>query len=81
MLLQIAAFELSRRRRMLSSYVYVAVLFAFGLMSMLASGGAFASVAVGVGSDRVHANAPELLHGLILSLSHFGLIITAAVFG
>ena len=81
MLIQIAAFELSRRRRMLSSYVYFAVLFAFGLLSMLAAGGAFASVSVAVGSDKVYANAPELLHGLLLTLSHFGLIITAAVFG
>ena len=81
MLLQIAGFELSRRRRMLSTYVYFAVLFAFGLFSMLAAGGAFSSMSVGLGADKVHANAPELLHGLILTLSHFGLIITAAVFG
>ena len=81
MLLEIAGFELSRRRRMLSTYVYFSVLFAFGLLSMLAAGGAFSSVSVGVGSDKVHANAPELVHGLLLTLSHFGLIITAAVFG
>jgi hypothetical protein len=78
---QIAGFELSRRRRMLSTYVYFAVLFAFGLLSMLAAGGAFSSMSVGIGADKVHANAPELLHGLLLTLSHFGLIITAAVFG
>lgn len=78
---EIAGFELLRRRRMLSTYVYFAVLFAFGLFSMLAAGGAFSSMSVGLGGDKVHANAPELLHGLLLTLSHFGLIITAAVFG
>jgi ABC-2 type transport system permease protein len=77
----IAVFELVKRSRMLSSYVYLVVLFACGLLSMLAAGGAFASVTVGLGSDKVHANAPEILDGFLSMLSHFGLLITAAVFG
>jgi ABC-2 type transport system permease protein len=80
-LLTIAAFELLKRCRMLSSYVYFAVLFGCGLLSILAAGGAFASVSVGMGSDKVHANAPEVLDGFLGVLSHFGLLITAAVFG
>jgi ABC-2 type transport system permease protein len=81
MLASIAVFELVKRSRMLSSYVYFAVLLACGLLSMLAAGGAFASVTVGLGSDKVHANAPEILDGFLSMLSHFGLLITAAVFG
>lgn len=81
LLLQIAAFELKRRRGMLSSYVYGAVLFGCGLVAMLAAGGAFSNMAVGLGSDKVHANAPELLHGLVGLISHIGLMIVAAVFG
>lgn len=77
----IAGFELRKRRRMLSSYVYFAVLFACGWLSMLAAGGAFSGLAVVTGSDKVHANAPEVLHAFIGLLSHFGLFITAAVFG
>jgi ABC-2 type transport system permease protein len=79
--LAIAAFELKRRRGMLSSYVYATVLFACGVLAMLAAGGAFASVSAGLGADKVHANAPEFIHGLVSTISHFGLLITAAVFG
>lgn len=79
--LAIAAFELKRRRGMLSSYVYAAVLFACGLLSMLAAGGAFSSVSMGLGADKVHANAPEFIHGLVATISHFGMMITAAAFG
>lgn len=56
---------------MLSSHVYAAVLFACGLLSMLAAGGAFASVSMGLGADKVHANAPEFVHGLVATISHF----------
>jgi ABC-2 type transport system permease protein len=80
-LLQIAAFELKKRARMLSSYVYFAVLFGCGLLSMMAAGGAFSSITVGLGSDNVRANAPEIVHAFTALLSHFGLPITAAVFG
>jgi ABC-2 type transport system permease protein len=81
MVLSIAAFELRKRSRMLSSYVYFAVLFGCGLLSMSAAGGAFASVSVGLGSDKIHPNAPQALDGLIGTLSHFGVMVTAAVFG
>ena len=79
--LAVAAFELGRRRRMLSSYVYGGVLFACGLLSMLAAGGAFSGIAVGGGADAVHANAPALLQGLTAMLSHLSMMITAAAFG
>ena len=77
--LAVAAFEIGRRRRMLSSYVYGGVLFACGLLSMLAAGGAFSSISVGGGSDAVHANAPELLQGMTAMLSHLSMMITAVV--
>jgi ABC-2 type transport system permease protein len=81
MFLHIAGFELKKRARMLSTYVYFAVLFGCGLLSMMAAGGAFSSISVGLGSDKVYANAPEILHAFTALLSHFGLPITAAVFG
>jgi ABC-2 type transport system permease protein len=79
--LHIAAFELKKRARMLSTYVYFATLFSGGLLSMMAAGGAFSSITVGLGSDKVYANAPEVLQAFTALLSHFGLPITAAVFG
>jgi ABC-2 type transport system permease protein len=79
--ISIAGFELRKRRRMLSSYVYFVVLFACGWLSMLATGGAFSSVSVATGSDKVYANAPEVLHAFVAMLSHFGVFISAAVFG
>jgi len=57
------------------------VLFGCGLLAMLAAGGAFASVSAGLGADKVHANAPEFIHGLVSTISHVGMMITAAVFG
>ncbi|MDB4944788.1 MAG: hypothetical protein JWP97_4322 [Labilithrix sp.] len=81
MLLAIAAFELRKRFRMLSTWIYMGVLAGVGFFAMIAAGGAFSSVSVGLGADKVHANSPGALHGLITIFCHLGLLITAAVFG
>lgn len=81
MLLTIAAFELKKRLGMLSTWVYFAVFFAIAFLLVIAAGGAFESVSVGAGSDKVHANSPYSLQSYIASTSYFGVIVIAAVFG
>ena len=81
MLIAIASFELRKRFRLLSTYVYALVLFALGFLAMIAAGGAFSSVSVGLGADKVHANAPMALNGLITIFCHLGVLITASIFG
>jgi ABC-2 type transport system permease protein len=77
----ITIFELRKRLTMLSTYVYLVLFFAMGLLSMFAAGGAFSSVSAGAGSERVFANAPVRLGGLIALLSYLGVMMSAAVFG
>ena len=66
---------------MLSTWVYAVVLFAIAFLAMLSAGGAFSGISVGMGADKVHANAPQSLNGLITVFAHFGVLITASVFG
>jgi ABC-2 type transport system permease protein len=77
----IVAFELLRRMKMLSTYVYAAVLFAAGFFMMLAAGGAFSSVAVSSGNERVVANSPQQLFGTISLVALLGLFTVGAIFG
>lgn len=77
----IAAFELRKRRRMLSSWIYWLVLFAAAHLAMAAAGGAFSSISVGGGNEKVHANAPGMIGGLIAVFTNLGILITASVFG
>jgi hypothetical protein len=72
MLLGIIGFELRRRRRMLSSYLYFGGLFVLALLVMLMAGGVFTGSALSFGPERSNANAPRFLHLLITVLSHFG---------
>jgi ABC-type transport system involved in multi-copper enzyme maturation permease subunit len=79
--LAIALFELKKRLRMVSTWVY------FGLLA-LASGavaaalcGAFSSVSAGAGSEKVHGNAPEPVFGIITGLALLGLVVVAPIFG
>lgn len=74
-------FELRRRVKMISTWVYAAVLAGSGLLMGLATGGVFKSVSVGSGAERVFANSPHMLFGLITQLALFGLFMVAAVFG
>ncbi|MGO9707953.1 MAG: M1 family aminopeptidase, partial [Polyangiaceae bacterium] len=77
----IASFELRKRLTMLSTYVYLAVFFACGVLLVFVEGGAFSGVAAGAGSEKVHANAPFLVSDLISSISNLGVLMSAAVFG
>lgn len=74
-------FELVRRLKMLSTYVYGVLLFAAGFFMMLAAGGTFSSVAVSSGNEKVNANSPQLLFGNISLIALFGIFTVAAIFG
>ena len=79
--LTIARFELNKRLGMIPSYVYFALFFFFGLMSMLGAGGAFSNVSVGAGTEKVLANSPIIVQAMISTLSIVGVLVTASVFG
>ncbi|MEO8180659.1 MAG: M1 family aminopeptidase [Deltaproteobacteria bacterium] len=81
MLLGIAGFELRRRRRMLSTYLYFGGSFLCGLALMSSAAGGISGSVLSFGGDRSVANAPQFLHVLTALLSHLGLLITAASFG
>src|ERR1700679_4304765 len=81
MLWTIAVFELRKRLSLLSTYIYIALFFACGVISIFAVGGAFSNVTAGAGSERINANAPIVLQGMIASISYIGLLMSAAVFG
>jgi len=82
MLWSIAAFEIRKRLRQMSTYVYFGLFFGIGLLVMLAAGGAFQSVSVLFGSGgKTMVNSPFVLCSLISVLSYFGLLVTAAVMG
>ncbi|HZI12115.1 MAG TPA: hypothetical protein VE153_17145, partial [Myxococcus sp.] len=74
-------FELRRRVKMISTWVYAVVLAGAGLMSMMAAGGVFKSVSATAGAERVGANSPHTLYSFIAMLALFGLFMVAAVFG
>jgi ABC-2 type transport system permease protein len=74
-------FELRRRVKMISTWVYAGVLASGGLVMALATGGVFKSISVGTGSERVLANSPHGLFSLITLLAFFGLLMVAAIFG
>src|SRR5262249_18487453 len=63
------------------TYVYGAILFAAGFFMMLASGGAFSSIAVSSGNEQVLANSPQLLFGSTATIALFGVFTIAAIFG
>ena len=78
----IALFEVNKRLRMASTYIYFALFFALSFLLMIAAGGAFKSVAVGMGSGgKVFANSPYTLSQFITVLSYFGLLIISALTG
>jgi ABC-2 type transport system permease protein len=74
-------FELRRRAKLVSTWIYALILFAAGFFMMLASGGVFRSVAVATSNDRVMANSPHALFSTIGIVALFGLFTVAAIFG
>lgn len=74
-------FELRRRVKMLSTWVYAVVLSGASLLLTLAMGGVFKGISAASGSERVLVNSPYTLFSLITTLAYFGLLMVAAVFG
>jgi ABC-type transport system involved in multi-copper enzyme maturation permease subunit len=82
MLLRIASFELHKRLRMLSTYVYFAVFFGIGFLWMSVAGGAFPSATADFGAGgKIVVNAPFAVLLLTMLGGYFGTIITAAIAG
>lgn len=78
----IAAFEFRQRFRRISTYVYCVVLFGMAFLFQLVVGGAFPNASVDFGTGgRVYANAPYALFAVIVYISTFAVVITAALAG
>jgi ABC-2 type transport system permease protein len=81
-LLRIAWFEVGRRLRMLSTYVYFGIFFGLGFLWISIAGGAFANASVDFGAGgKVPINAPFSILFLTMIGGYFGTIITAAIAG
>ncbi|NMO14787.1 hypothetical protein HPC49_17330 [Pyxidicoccus fallax] len=74
-------FELRRRVKMISTYVYAVALAGAGLLLALAIGGVFKGFSAASGAERVLVNSPHTLYSLITTLAYFGLLMVAAIFG
>ncbi len=81
MLGALIGFELRRRLKLLSTYVYGGVLFGAGLFLMLANAGLFKSFSAAGGSERVHANGPYSVFANLNVVALLGLFTVAAIFG
>jgi hypothetical protein len=81
MLKALITFEAIRRLKMISTYVYGLLLFAAGFFIMLAAGGAFSSIAMQTGNERVNVNSPQTLFANISLIALFGIFTVAAIFG
>lgn len=79
--LVIARFELVRRIRMLSTYVYFATFLAAGAFFTIAAGGGLPNANVSFGSSKVFINAPYALNQTITALGYLGVLVTAAMMG
>ncbi len=82
-LLAIAGFELGYYLRRISTWVYFAIFFAVAFLIMCAIGGAFPNVSLAIagGGGNVHINGPRSLVALVMTVSVFGFIVTAALLG
>ena len=82
MLTAMAGFAFRRYLRETSTYVYLAVLFGLGCLSMMAAGHALHGAAfnMGTGGD-VRINSPFGIFMMLTVLSYFGLLLIAGVAG
>src|SRR4051812_12576389 len=81
MLWALISFELRRRLKMLSSYVYAAILSAGGFFLMAASAGLFKSMTASAGNERIDANGPYTVFANLNVMALMGLFTVAAIFG
>jgi ABC-type transport system involved in multi-copper enzyme maturation permease subunit len=77
----IVIFELRRRLKMLSTYVYGAVLGGISLFLSLSAAGAFKGISTAAGSERVDSNGALSVSGNESIIALLGLFTVAAVFG
>ena len=78
----IAAFELRQRFRRISTYVYFVVLFSLALFFVLLEGRAFPNMGIGFATGgRLLINSPYAVFAVILLVSTFGVVMTAALSG
>ena len=80
---EVFRFEMLYYARRISTYVYFGIFFALSVLLIAAIGGAFRSVSVGFGGGggNVMVNSPWALTSLIVSISLFGVVVTAALLG
>jgi hypothetical protein len=78
----ILAFEFRRRLRQISTYVYFLVFFGLGFLFVLMSGGGLSNASVDFGTGgKVLVTSPFALVLIIMYVSFFGLVVTAALAG
>ncbi|HLL03451.1 MAG TPA: hypothetical protein VK539_22900 [Myxococcaceae bacterium] len=81
-MIAIALFELRRKLRMLSTWVYFGVFLALGFIGMNAAGGAWEGVVFSSGGGgKVLANSPHSLGTMLAVLGYMGTIISSAMMG
>lgn len=81
-MIAIALFELRRRLKMLSTWVYFGVYLALGFILMNAAGGAWEAVVFSAGGGgKVLANSPYSLSAMLAYLGFTGVIISGAMMG
>lgn len=81
MLGALIGFELRRRLKMLSSYIYAAILFFGGFFLMAAAAGLFRNVSTSTGNERIDANGPYTVFANLNVMALLGLFTVAAIFG
>jgi ABC-2 type transport system permease protein len=83
MILKIALFEVHKKLRQISTYVYFAIFFVIALLTFLSAGGAFQQdgIVVSGSGGKVMINSPVVLFAIISLIHHFGVIVTAAIMG
>jgi ABC-2 type transport system permease protein len=78
----IMLFELRKRLKLLSTWVYFGVYLALGFITMNAAGGAWESVVFSAGGGgKVLANSPHSLSIMLGFLGYTGVIVTGAMMG
>src|SRR6185436_9991464 len=79
MFLTIAGFELKRRLRGVSTWIYFAVFLLLAFFQFIASAGACKNM--GTGGGNVKVNAPHTLAGFISLLSYMMVLVMASISG
>lgn len=82
MIWSIAGFEIKKRFRQLSTYVYFALFFTLAFLVVISAGGAFPGIEVVASSgEKTWINSPVVLAVLISVVSYFGMITMAGIMG